>query len=97
MKITEMTPEQRRAVLENLKIDTQKKIEEFKKQNPNAAGALNGVPKRYLNQYVKSLCGELTSKPVIKIKCLECSCWQREEIKNCTVKSCPLWQVRPYK
>ena len=92
-----MNPEQRRKMIAQSRINTQRKIDQFKKDNPNLAGSLNGVPNNYLNQYVKSLCGELTSKPAIKIKCLECSCWQKEEVKNCTVKSCPLWQVRPYK
>lgn len=32
----------------------------------------------------------------IKAKCLDCTLNQRDEIKNCTVKLCPLWNVRPY-
>ena len=32
----------------------------------------------------------------LKAKCLDCSCWQRVEITNCTVTTCPLWPYRPY-
>lgn len=32
----------------------------------------------------------------VKAKCLECCCFQREEVRNCTVRSCPLWMYRPF-
>jgi hypothetical protein len=32
----------------------------------------------------------------IKAKCLECSNFQRIEIRDCTVHQCPLWLYRPY-
>ncbi len=32
----------------------------------------------------------------IKAKCLDCTCWQRSEITNCTISACPLWPYRPY-
>lgn len=32
----------------------------------------------------------------INAKCFDCSNRQTEEIKHCTVTSCPLWLVRPY-
>jgi len=50
---------------------------------------------QYLNVTRKAYLG--TSKTAcIKAKCLDCSCWQRIEITNCTVLTCPLWLVRPY-
>jgi hypothetical protein len=33
----------------------------------------------------------------VKAKCLECSCNQREEIRNCPIIKCPLWEVRPFR
>lgn len=33
----------------------------------------------------------------INAKCWDCCCEQRNEIKNCTIKKCSLWYVRPYK
>lgn len=35
-----------------------------------------------------------TRKRAIREKCLECSAGQRNEVKNCTVKSCPLYPFR---
>ena len=32
----------------------------------------------------------------LKAKCLECSNYQRDEIRNCTVETCPLWVWRPF-
>tara|TARA_R110000764_G_scaffold180853_1_gene266915 strand:- start:201 stop:494 length:294 start_codon:yes stop_codon:yes gene_type:complete len=97
MNITEMTPEQRKGMMAKSKKDTAEKIAKFKKENPSLAGSLNGVPKQFLSQYVKSLMGELTLKPAVRMKCLDCSHFDKEEIKNCNVKNCPLWQVRPYR
>jgi hypothetical protein len=33
----------------------------------------------------------------INAKCFDCSNHQKEEVANCTVKTCPLWEVRPWK
>ena len=36
----------------------------------------------------------ITPIKAIKAKCLDCCCGQREEVKLCPVKDCPLWQFR---
>lgn len=36
----------------------------------------------------------LTPIKAIKAKCLDCCCGQRDEVKNCPSKSCPLWMYR---
>lgn len=36
----------------------------------------------------------LTRKEAIKSKCLDCSCGKREEVRRCTLTSCPLWPYR---
>lgn len=39
--------------------------------------------------------GETTSPiKAIRAKCLDCCCDQREEVKLCPAKDCPLWQFR---
>ena len=35
-----------------------------------------------------------TMKKAIKEKCLDCCCGQREEVKLCPAKTCPLWDYR---
>ena len=32
----------------------------------------------------------------IKSKCLDCSNYVMEEVANCNIDSCPLWNYRPY-
>ncbi len=33
----------------------------------------------------------------INAMCLECMGLSRQEVRDCTDRSCPLWNVRPYK
>ena len=35
-------------------------------------------------------------KAAVKLKCYDCSGFQKAEIKHCTVSSCPLYPIRPY-
>ena len=39
---------------------------------------------------------ETKTTPVkaIKAKCLDCCCGDRNEVKECTAKDCPLWSFR---
>jgi hypothetical protein len=53
------------------------------------------IPKIYREVYKKAAIGG--SKPAaIKTFCLECVCWQKNEIINCTCVTCPLYSVRPF-
>ena len=36
----------------------------------------------------------LTPRKAIREKCLDCCCWQREEVRKCTAIHCPLWPYR---
>lgn len=36
----------------------------------------------------------MTPMQAIKAKCLDCTCGQREEIKLCPIKNCPLYDFR---
>jgi hypothetical protein len=33
---------------------------------------------------------------MVKLKCLDCVCWVKAEVRDCTVVACPLYPVRPY-
>ena len=66
------------------------KIEQHKKN----------IPSSYLGNYDKAmgLDGNKASKSAaVKAKCLDCTCWQREEIKKCPSVTCPLYPHRPFK
>jgi hypothetical protein len=34
---------------------------------------------------------------LVALKCADCSNWQKTEIAGCTVTSCPLYPLRPYR
>ena len=35
-----------------------------------------------------------TRGKAIRAKCMDCTCWQRVEIRLCTIKKCPLYPFR---
>lgn len=50
------------------------------------------------NLYLEVHFSEIRSlAKAIKLKCLDCSCWSREEVKLCATEQCGLHKVRPYK
>ena len=52
-----------------------------------------------LLSYKRTLAEAFTSRSymkVIKAKCLTCCCFERDEVRNCKVQICPLWNLRPY-
>jgi hypothetical protein len=53
------------------------------------------IPKKYRKIYKKAV--ETNSKAAaIEAFCLECVCWQKNEIINCSCLTCPLFGVRPF-
>jgi hypothetical protein len=34
---------------------------------------------------------------LVAVKCGDCVCWERNEIRDCEITSCPLHAIRPYK
>lgn len=53
------------------------------------------MPRSYRATYDKAIKGK-SLRAAINSFCLECVCWQIEEIRNCTDLACPLYAVRPY-
>jgi hypothetical protein len=37
-----------------------------------------------------------STQAAVKLMCLECSCWVRQEVRDCAINSCPLYPVRPF-
>jgi len=54
------------------------------------------VPEQYKPVFAKAYT-EKGPTAKIKAKCLDCTCFQQSEIKNCECFGCPLWTVRPYR
>ncbi len=70
-------------------VDAERRVAERMAQiashSPSRAGLFQSV---YYGRRSKAL--------AVKAKCLDCSCWQVERIKDCSSVICPLWRVRPY-
>lgn len=53
------------------------------------------IPAIYQRVYRKAVKGK-SLRAAVNAKCQDCVNWQRKEIENCTIVTCPLWSVRPY-
>lgn len=74
-----------------------KELDEFIQQTTEQIrGYLRGVPDSSKKVYVRALSKKLSTFGAIKAKCLDCSSFQKEEISECSVKTCPLYAYRPY-
>lgn len=52
------------------------------------------IPVKYHGVIERAESGSV--KAMIRLKCLDCSCWQPAEIKICPCTSCSLYPVRPF-
>ena len=90
-----LNSEEKARIIENLKEANALRSREL--ENPiYSKPPFLGVPNNYVLKYKSALDGKVTVHQALKIKCLECCCWNREEITNCTAKTCPLWHYRPF-
>ena len=67
--------------------DRQTRIEEFAARVPVSARPA----------YLKACAGKSSPRQAIKAKCLECSGYDRGEVRECLVWTCALWEYRPWK
>ncbi len=54
------------------------------------------LPSTIQKLFYLSYTGKTTRNQAIKAKCLDCSCFDKEEVRNCSAKLCPLYKFRPY-
>ena len=52
------------------------------------------TPERYRPLVNRAERGSM--RAALALKCLDCSCWQVPEIKECAITHCPLYPYRPY-
>ena len=55
------------------------------------------VPRKHRKLYLKVMNGQASPRQCIKVHCLECVGWQRNDVAHCTSLACPLYQHRPFK
>lgn len=58
--------------------------------------ALEKVPDSCKALFNRVFNGGKSRADAVKAKCLECSCFDRGEITECAIKTCPLFSFRPY-
>lgn len=66
-------------------------------KNPELKSHIQLVPLRYQHLLCEIFSGVNSRTKAVKAKCLDCSNYQVQEIKECPCKLCPLWNYRPYK
>jgi hypothetical protein len=54
------------------------------------------IPPVYQQNYKIAISGK-SRAAAIKAKCLDCTNFQRVEVADCLVETCPLWPYRPYR
>ncbi len=57
--------------------------------------SISKIPAKYRKQYIKAINRQLSPRQAIKIFCLECVGWVRNEAVLCTSETCPLYKYRP--
>jgi hypothetical protein len=65
------------------------------KRSERIAQRRSQIPKIHRANYDEAVSGK-SRKAAIKAFCLECVCWQKEEVRLCTALACPLYSYRPY-
>ena len=56
----------------------------------------NAVPPLHRLVTERALTGQLARAAAVKVKCLSCCKFERDEVKHCAVVICPLHLIRPY-
>lgn len=54
------------------------------------------VPEKHKIATRRVLLGQVARATAVKVKCLQCCNYDREEVRGCTVVTCALHPVRPY-
>jgi len=91
------TPKGKRGRQPGVKIERKPREDKFK--DPKIQSGLKDLKKEAGEKYNKTVdrIGKGSMKSAIKMKCLDCSGYDKKEVKNCTVYNCSLYPFRPYK
>ena len=56
----------------------------------------HSVPEKHKIATRRALFGQMSRATAVKVKCLQCCNYDREEVRHCAVLTCALHDVRPY-
>jgi hypothetical protein len=95
MKLTVNTPKGKRGRMKGEKPP----VTERKKKVFSLPMLTAGVPKEeqagLVGTLQKAANGSLKAR--IKLNCLNCTNYDKTEIRECEIRTCPMWDVRPYR
>ena len=94
--IGSITPERRAECRDKAKLELQRRIDAFDTSNLKYGQTFKYTPSRYKKLWLDCFDKIATPKERMKLKCLECSNYQIEEVKHCPIRACALWNWRPY-
>ena len=60
-------------------------------------GRLGAEKNLYTPLFSRVYSGKASPRQAIRAKCMDCSNWQRAEVRFCTVSDCALWPYRPFR
>lgn len=94
-KITEMTNEEREIAKQEGIIKFQADMISLKESSPERWKFIDSMPVTYQRTFLKAYTTRSMANGV-RAKCLDCALFSKEEITNCTVLTCALFEFRPY-
>jgi hypothetical protein len=77
-------------------LPSEKKKQLLELLSPEQSEHIESLPPAYKKVFLEVFVGAKSFPKLLKAKCLDCTCYQREEITLCQVRLCPLWKYRPY-
>lgn len=73
-------------------------LAEYFAKNTMKSNYLKLVPQLHQKLFYNLYTGKNKSyAKAVKAKCLDCTCFNKEEVKHCVVETCPLFNLRPYR
>ena len=65
-------------------------------RRPSVEKRAADVPEMYRPGYLRAAAGKASPRAAIKAHCMECVCWQRNEVTLCTALACSMYLYRPF-
>lgn len=91
-----MIPKDAHKKVAQAKEDFDSVFEKITLENTLLSNYLRKLKQSYRRLFYDVFYGKKSYSKAVKAKCLDCSCFDRQEITHCEVKTCPLHKVRPY-
>ena len=95
-RVTEMTHDE---LIESRKLANEKFKSDLENRScisGTLSSHIKSLPSSMQKLFYDVFIGKLSYPRAVKAKCLDCSCYQRDEITKCTVETYPLYRLRPY-